>query len=149
MPQILRPAVMNDIPDLLELMREFYSDQEMKFNEAVAEAALRMVITDPKLGRVFLLHADGALAGYCVLTFCFSLEFHGRFALLDELYVRKSFRRRGFSREVIVTAEQVCREEGVNAVRLEVWVGNTIAKSLYQSCGFIVEERNLMTKWLK
>ena len=140
---------MSDVPALLELMREFYSDQEMKFSEQVAETCLRGLITDPTLGRVFLLHADGALAGYCVLTFCFSLEFQGCFALLDELYVREAFRRRGISREVIARAEEVCREYGIKALRLEVWVGNIIAKSLYQSSGFITEERNLMTKWVK
>ncbi|HKW76233.1 MAG TPA: GNAT family N-acetyltransferase [Terriglobales bacterium] len=149
MPQSLKPAEMSDVPALLELMREFYTDQEMKFSEEVAQAVLRDLITNPRLGRVFLFHAGGAPAGYCVLTFCFSLEFHGRFALLDELYVREPFRRRGFSREVIARAEAACKEEGIKALRLEVWVGNAIAKSLYQSCGFITEERNLMTKWLK
>jgi ribosomal protein S18 acetylase RimI-like enzyme len=146
---VLKPAEMSDVPSLLKLMSEFYSDQEMKFSEQVAEACLRDLITNPKLGRVFLLQADGALAGYVVLTFCFSLEFHGRFALLDELYVREPFRRRGFSRDVIARAEEVCHNEDMKALRLEVWVGNTIAKSVYQSCGFITEERNLMTKWLK
>lgn len=149
MAQILKPAEMSDVPALLELMREFYSDQEMKFSESVAEACLRGMITDATLGRVFLLRADDGLAGYCVLTFCFSLEFQGRFALLDELYVREPFRRRGISREVIARAEEVCREYGVKAIRLEVCLGNTIAKTVYQSCGFITEERNLMTKWLK
>ena len=149
MPQSLKTAEISDIPSLLELMREFYCDQEMKFRREVAETVLHDLIRNPKLGRVFLFHADGALAGYCVLTFCFSLEFHGRFALLDELYVREPFRRRGFSREVIARAEAACKEEGIKALRLEVWVGNAIAKSLYQSCGFITEERNLMTKWLK
>lgn len=149
MSRILKPAEVSDLPALLELMREFYADQEMKFSESVAQAGLRELIANPKLGRIFVLHADSALAGYFVLTFCFSLEFHGRFALLDELYVREAFRRRGFSREVVARAEQVCREERIKALRLEVWTGNTIAKSVYQSCGFITEERNLMTKWLK
>lgn len=149
MSQNFKAAELTDVPALLELMREFYSDQEMKFSAAVAESCLSGLITDPKLGRVFLLYADGGLAGYCVLTFCFSLEFQGRFALLDELYVRQPFRRRGISREVIARAEEVCKEYGIQAMRLEVWVGNTVAKSVYQSCGFITEERNLMTKWLK
>lgn len=149
MSEIIKSAEMRDVPALLELMREFYSGQEMKFSAAVAESCLSGLITDPKLGRVFLLYADGTLAGYCVLTFCFSLEFQGRFALLDELYVREGFRQRGISREVIAQAEEVCRQSGIKAMRLEVWVGNTIAKSVYQSCGFITEERNLMTKWLK
>ena len=149
MQQTFRTAEIGDVPALLELMREFYADQEMKFSKAVAQAGLRDLISKPKLGRVFLLQADGALAGYCVLTFCFSLEFHGRFALLDEIYVRERFRRRGLSREVIAQAEVACKDEGIEALRLEVWTGNVIAKRLYESSGFTTEDRNLMTKWLK
>lgn len=149
MQQTFRTAEIGDVPALLELMREFYADQEMKFSEAVAQDGLRDLITKPSLGRVFLFQADGALAGYLILTFCFSLEFHGRFALLDEIYVRERFRRRGLSREVIAQAEVECKDEGIEALRLEVWTGNVIAKRLYESSGFTTEDRNLMTKWLK
>ncbi len=149
MQQTFRTAEIGDVPALLELMREFYADQEMKFSEAVAQDGLRDLITKPSLGRVFLFQADGALAGYLILTFCFSLEFHGRFALLDEIYVRERFRRRGLSREVIAQAEVACKDEGIEALRLEVWTGNVIAKRLYESSGFTTEDRNLMTKWLK
>jgi ribosomal protein S18 acetylase RimI-like enzyme len=149
MQQTFKPAELSDVSALLELMREFYADQEMKFSETEAEAGLRDLMTKPNLGRVFLLRVQGAVAGYCALTFCFSLEFHGRFALLDELYLRERFRRRGLGREVIAQAEMACKQEGIEALRLEVWTGNVMARRLYESSGFQTEDRNLMTKWLK
>ncbi|MGZ7077088.1 MAG: GNAT family N-acetyltransferase, partial [Candidatus Angelobacter sp.] len=88
------------------------------------------------------------LAGYFALTFCFSLEFHGRFALLDELYLREAYRRQKLGKAAVSFAEDLCRKAGIAAVRLEVGRENQNAQSLYRAAGFKEDERNLMTKWL-
>lgn len=133
---------------LLPLMREFYAQQEMTFQQDVATAAVKRLMTNPALGQIHLIFHGQELAGYFALTFCFSLEFHGRFALLDELYVRESFRRRKFGRSAVEFAQRICREANIKAIRLEVWTGNTAAQSLYHAEGFKAEDRRLMTKWL-
>ncbi len=138
----------NGISDLLTLMREFYSDQQMKFDEAVARDTVEAVLRDNSLARITLIYSGETLAGYFVLTFCFSLEFHGRFGLLDELYVRERWQRLGLGRRAEAMAAQICREEGLSALRLEVGEANPEAESLYSRLGFNVEPRKLMTKWL-
>ena len=137
-----------EIEFVLPLMREFYSQQEMFFDEAVARMALEKVIAHPQLGQGYLIFRGQELAGYFVLTFCFSLEFHGKFGLLDELYLRDAFRRQKFGRAAIEFAQRICREARVKALRLEVGVANTGAQSLYSAEGFKTDERRLMTKWL-
>lgn len=133
---------------MLPLMREFYGDQHMTFEETVATGALQTLVKNSRLGQAYLIFWGADLAGYFVLTFCFSLEFHGRFGLLDELYVREPFRRNKIGRSVVDFAERICRQQGVTALRLEVGVTNSVAQSLYRAEGFAVEERHLMTKWL-
>ena len=133
---------------VLPLMREFYSQQHMAFNEAVATACLKKIATSPALGQLYLIFRGQELAGYFALTFCFSLEFHGRFALLDELYIREPFKRQKLGRAAVEFAERICRDAKIAAVRLEVWTGNSAAQSLYKAEGFNTEERFLMTKWL-
>lgn len=137
-----------EIEHVLPLMREFYSQQEMVFDEAVARTALNKVVANPALGQVYLIFRQQELAGYFVLTFCFSLEFRGKFALLDELYLREPFRRQKFGRSAVEFAQRICRDAGIKALRLEVWTGNQAAQSLYKAEGFKTEERFLMTKWL-
>jgi ribosomal protein S18 acetylase RimI-like enzyme len=88
------------------------------------------------------------MAGYFALTICYSLEFHGRFGLLDELYLREAFRRQKLGKAVVAFAEELCKKAGIRALRLEVGRGNQPAQSLYRTAGFEVDERNLMTKWL-
>jgi ribosomal protein S18 acetylase RimI-like enzyme len=140
-------ATAENAPELFTLMQEFYRDQHMEFNESVS-GALRQLFGDANLGRAYLIHSDEELAGYCVLTFCYSLEFHGRFGLLDELYLRQEFRDKGIGRAVAEFLESICKEAGITALRLEVGQENTNAQSLYERIGFRAEKRKLMTKWL-
>jgi ribosomal protein S18 acetylase RimI-like enzyme len=142
------PLTGNDLPNLLTLMHELYTNQHMIFDPDVAAAAARALLRDESLGRIFLIHSGGHLAGYFALTFCFSLEFHGRFGLLDELYILERCRGQGLGRRAEALAATICKDEGLTALRLEVGKGNTAAESLYSRLGFNVEARKLMTKWL-
>lgn len=137
-----------EIGVVLPLMREFYSQQHMQFDEAVALAVLKKLVSNPSLGQMYLIFHGTELAGYFALTFCFSLEFQGKFGLLDELFIREQFRGHKLGRSVVEFAERICRELHIKALRLEVGTGNTVAQSLYRSEGFKQEERHLMTKWL-
>jgi ribosomal protein S18 acetylase RimI-like enzyme len=143
-----RPLTNDDLTDLLTLMREFYSQQHMRFDEGAAASAVREAIRDSSFGRIYLIYSGETLAGYFALTFCFSLEFHGRFGLLDELYIREQCRGRGLGRRAESMAARICKEEGMSTLRLEVGKDNTAAESLYSRLGFNVEARKLMTKWL-
>lgn len=138
----------HELPTLLEMMREFYGQQEMRFDEPAASLAINRVLNNPDLAQIYLVFRGAELAGYFALTFCFSLEFQGRFALLDELYLREPFRRQKLGKAVVAFADDLCRKAGVKALRLEVGRENQGAQALYQATGFIVDERNLMTKWL-
>ena len=129
-------------------MREFYAQQHIQFDEPAASLAVNSVLNNPDLAQIYLIFRGPELAGYFALTFCFSLEFHGRFALFDELYLREPYRRQKLGRAVVVFAEDLCRKAGIKAVRLEVGRENQGAQSLYRAAGFKKDERNLMTKWL-
>jgi ribosomal protein S18 acetylase RimI-like enzyme len=137
-----------ELSTLLELMREFYSQQQMRFDEPAASRAVTSALNDPGLAQIYLIFRGQELAGYFALTFCFSLEFHGRFALLDELYLREPFRRQKLGKAVVAFAEDLCKKAGIEALRLEVGRENQPAQSLYRTAGFKEDERNLMTKWL-
>jgi GNAT superfamily N-acetyltransferase len=138
----------HEIPTLMEMMREFYSQQQMQFDEAAASRAVHRTLDNPDLAQIYFIFRGAELAGYFALTFCFSLEFHGRFALFDELYLRQPFRRQKLGKAVVAFAEDLCKKAGIKALRLEVGRENQPAQSLYRGGGFKEDERNLMTKWL-
>lgn len=137
-----------EIGTVLGLMREFYPQQEMHFDEQVATKVIKEVVNDSSLGQLYLIFRGPELAGYFALTFCFSLEFHGKFGLFDELYIREPFRRKKLGQAAVDFAERICREQHIKALRLEVGIPNTAAQALYTAEGFHQDERHLMTKWL-
>src|SRR5262245_38872136 len=137
-----------EVPALLEMMREFYAQQKMRFDEKAARSAINKLLQPLQHGQIYLIFRGQAMAGYFILTFCFSMEFHGRFALLDELYLREPFRRQKLGQGVVGFAEGICRREGIAALRLEVGRENQPAQALYRQSGFAEDTRNLMTKWL-
>lgn len=137
-----------DVERVLQLMREFYAAEHLEYREEVARRALGELWATPALGRLYLMDADGEPAGYLVLTFGFSLEFHGRDALVDELYVRERFRGMGIGSAALRTVEDACRADGIHALHLEVDHANLRAKELYHRMGYLDHDRHLLTRWL-
>src|SRR4051794_25426270 len=52
-----------------------------------ARAAVERLVADASLGRALVIRSEGQPAGYVVLTLGYSIEFGGRTAFVDELYV--------------------------------------------------------------
>ena len=149
-PELLhsRPARIEDESAVIALMRDFYAEENLVFDELVTPRAVRQLLASPALGTVLLLaHADTVI-GYLVVTFGFSLEFHGRYALLDELYLIPAARGRGWGRHALNLAADTARDAGVSALRLEVNHANTRARSTYLKSGYQDNRRDLFTRWL-
>jgi len=141
-------AETSDVDLLVELMREFYVIEHLQFDELAARGALGQILSDRRFGVIHLIRVGEEAAGYLVVTFGFSLEFHGRDAFIDEVYLRENFRGRGLGRASIEFAAEVCREEGIAALHLEVDRVNTRAQKVYRHAGFRDHDRFLLTKWL-
>ena len=90
-----KAADRSDVDVLLGLRRAFCCHQHFPFAEGAARTALDNLLADDSLGKVWLIHLGGAAVGYIVLTFSYSLEFDGRDAFVDELYVEEGYRGRG------------------------------------------------------
>jgi diamine N-acetyltransferase len=148
MDPAFRPARPADLPLLLRLMEGFYRDTDTPFHPEAAERALLALVADPTLGRLFLIEAGSKPAGYVVLTLGFSLEFHGRDAFVDELFVTPEHRGHGLGQAAIRFLESVAVELGVLALHLEVGPDNESAVGLYRGAGFLDRRHRLMTKLL-
>ena len=143
-----RIADPSDADTLVEMMRDFNAHERIRFDEPEVRAALAQLFANDAYGLVCLILLGGEVAGYAVLAFGFSIEFRGRDAFVDELFVRDGFRGRGLGSAAIRFAEGLCRERGVRALHLEVDHDNKGAQSVYRRAGFVDHDRYLLTKWL-
>ena len=143
----IRAVVEGDIDVVLSMVEKLYR-LDMQFNRERHRRTMEDLLVHPEYGGTWLIEADGTPAGYIVITICYSLEFDGRFALLDELFVEEQWRGRGLGSEALAFMEAWCAGQGINALRLEVWRQNPRALALYQRVGFQVQDRHFMTKLL-
>jgi ribosomal protein S18 acetylase RimI-like enzyme len=143
-----RPAKRSDIDSIVLFVRELYEQDHIRFDDSIARAALEKIIGNTDLGRVWLVCDGDQAVGYIVLGFGYSLEFHGRDAMLDEIYIRASHRGQGVGKQAIKLVEDTCRSLGIHALHLEVERSNTSAQAFYRKVGFEDHDRYLMTRWL-
>jgi GNAT superfamily N-acetyltransferase len=148
MEPVITVANESELELLLELMQEFYIIEHLTYDENVIRRGLQEIFENKNYGYAHLIKIDNKPAGYFIVTFGFSLEFHGRDALLDEFYIRKEFRGQGIGTVCLQYLENLCRNEGIHAVHLEVDRTNLRAKELYHRTGYEDHNRHLLTKWL-
>lgn len=145
----LRAAAAGDLEAVLALHQAFFTEDGYAFREEESRANLARLLGDPNLGRLWVMDDSGTIVGYLLLAFGFSLEFRGRDAFVDELYVAPGHRGKGLGTRALELVAEACRELGVRALHLEVERYKDGALALYRRMGFVDHERYLMTKWIE
>ena len=140
-----RIAQFIDIDPLMELVQEFYQFEKIDFNEAVVKA-FTALLSDDQFGLIWLICDHDRPIGYVALTFFFSMEYHGRCGLVDELYLREEYRGRGIGKQVFKMIEEYLLSQNVRSLSLVVDHWNSPAEALYTKLGFRREKRHLMVK---
>jgi ribosomal protein S18 acetylase RimI-like enzyme len=145
MAPTVRRAGPDDIPALLALMTEFYAESGYRLDPERAGMAFDRLLGNDHLGQVWLVELAGAAAGYLVLTTCFSMEFGGLCAWVDDLFVRPAARNHGLAGRLLDAARQSAEAAGVRALHLEAAADNAPAQRAYRRAGFRPVERQLLT----
>lgn len=148
MEAAFRVAQPSDIEILLPLLRDFYEYDHHHFDEGVVRTALAEFLNDDSLGQAWLILTGDIIVGYTVLTFGYSLDYGGRDAFVDEIFIRENQRGRGIGRQTFAFMETWGRNHGLKAIHLEVERANHQARAIYQALGFEEQDQYLMTCWL-
>ncbi len=151
MPDIsfqLVQAGLGDAGTIDPMVKSFHIEEGAIVSDRVRRNTVETLLANPAFGRIFLVElADGARAGYAALAFGFSLEFGGRDAFLDELYILPAYRGRGLGGATLAAVNNWVEAEGICALHLEVEKANKTAKQLYLKSGFADREHyHLMTR---
>jgi len=137
----------SDLDALLFLMRRMQIDDPWgeAFDEATVRQSLSELLANPQFGIAYLVRQQQSPIAYLVICFDYSLEYRGKGAWIDELFVDASHRGQGIGTRLLDLAERASREQGAQFLHLEVTHGNR-ANELYRLRGFVDHSRFLMSK---
>ena len=135
MQPVVRIAKREDADGLLVCAQAFHAEDGHPLPKAGEAALLALIDVNSPYGRILVLEAEGEVAGYAVLCFGYSVEFGGRDAFVDDLYVTPRLRAKGFGKRMIEWLSELAHAEGCHALHLEVFTGNPMVV-WYKSLGF-------------
>jgi ribosomal protein S18 acetylase RimI-like enzyme len=143
---MFKQATEADANRLTDLIRQYYDYDQIPFDEAEIRSGLNDFLTDPSLGRAWLMVRDLKSVGYIILTFGVDLEVGGRMGWITDLYLEPEYRRKGYGGKALIHVEEFCRTLGLRALELLVERDNVEAQALYKSFGFRAYDRFPMSK---
>ena len=144
-----RLAGADDLDLVTDLVGEFTAEEGYPYERGPVRAILEQMFARDDIGRVWLLLDDDEVAGYVALCFGWSIEYRGRDAFVDELFVRPAFRGRGHGTAAMRLVAAEAPGLGINALHLEVERRNETARRLYDRLGYEDKDRQLMTRRLR
>jgi len=140
----IQPVVANEIPMLLELIRELARFERLEHEVEATPDSLKESLFGPQpvAGALFARYGEEH-AGYALYFFTFS-SFVGRAGIwLEDIYVRPAYRQRGLGRALIKAVAQIGVERNCGRFEWTALNWNTHALDFYRRLG-----ANSMSDWI-
>ena len=141
----IRRAQPEDRDEVNALVRAFHAEDGHPISQRGLTAVRVMLEPDSLQGSIMLLKSGEQPGGYGALCLGFSIEYEGREAFIDDLYIVPALRGHGYGRLLFDALEYEARSCGCSVIHLEVMPGNPVAR-WYQSLGYVDRRSTLLTK---
>ncbi|MBE2180794.1 MAG: GNAT family N-acetyltransferase [Chthoniobacterales bacterium] len=143
-------AGLEDLDVLADLAGKYHAFEGIPSSREARVAALGPLLADDSLGAIFLSGDRDRATGYIAVCLGYSIEFGGRDAFVDELFVEAGCRGRGLGRALLEHAAGFLKGKGIAAVTLEVAHANPRGADFYEKIGFVKREQYfLMSRKLR
>ncbi len=140
-------------PMLLDLVTELFEYEALSPPLEQTQNALQQLLQNPELGQAWFLaiteQDHTTLIGHVILSYSFSLEFGGRMAMIDQIYLKPEWRNQGIGTQFLPLVEHQLHNAKAKAISLEVNIGNKAARRFYERHDFVPHRQFcVMTKRL-
>ncbi|MGI9653392.1 GNAT family N-acetyltransferase [Chryseobacterium sp. RLHN22] len=141
-----RKAIIEDLSQLAKLFDQYRIFYHKDSDIPGAEQFLKQRIEN-KDSEIFVAENGDELVGFVQLYPLFSSTRMKRYWLLNDLYVNKNSRGKGFSKELIEKAKEMAKSTDAAGILLETGKSNDIGNQLYPSCGFKIYDEVNFYEW--
>jgi len=139
--------------DLRELERMIFAlYREDPCGEKISRRKIRDTVQEltrhPEKGTISIFRVGKAVVGYSIVITYWSNEFGGKIALIDECYVKPSWRNQGIGTSFIKYVSNA-KAAGLKGIVAEVTPVNKHALAFYSRQGFApAQNRYLFKRWV-
>lgn len=129
----IRIANLNDIDELEKLWsgyQKFYNVSEI--NSAKNKEFIRNIINKPSDGVIHIYILDSKIVGFTTIYFSYASTICERIGVLNDLFVKEDFRRKGIARELLKHAKDFTLSKNIFYLRWTTQQSNVKAQQLYK-----------------
>ena len=98
--------------------------------------------------RLMLFEENGQIIGFANLLIIFSVWSHGKALIIDDLYITKENRGKGFGRSALEQIEEYARQIGCNRLQFQSELTNPDAMEFYKAVGYTPADMKFYVKYL-
>lgn len=133
MNEIIRNAREKDLPSLVELLNELFSN-ELEFSPDPEKQlqGLRTLLI-PEHGDILVMEFDNTVIGMVSLQYLTSTALGGKVALLEDMIIRKEYRQKGYGSKLFTRALSFAKANSCLRVTLLTDYNNETAIRFYES----------------
>jgi GNAT superfamily N-acetyltransferase len=140
-------ATADDLPRLADLLAELFTLETDFHPERDKQLrGLQLILDNPALGKVFVLHIDGKVAGMANALITISTAEGGRVLLLEDVIVHKEYRGGGVGRKLVEHVMAWAREQGMTRITLLADRDNQVALDFYRKLDFELSHMSVLRK---
>ena len=127
-----------DLERLIELLGVLFAQEaELAPDAQKQRRALKLVLRNPGVGRIFVARQDGRVVAMASLIFTVSTAEGGKAALFEDLVVAPERRGRGIGSRLLRHVIRQAKKAGVLRLMLLTDGDNERAQALYRANGFV------------
>jgi GNAT superfamily N-acetyltransferase len=127
----------HDLPDLERMIFALY--QEDVYGETISRPKIQRTVQEllkyPEKGAITVFCIDDAIVGYAIVIYCWSNEYGGNIAFIDEFYVKPPWRGKGIGTSFLEYLAKV-KPGDLKGLQLEVTPRNEKTFAYYSRQGF-------------
>src|SRR3954469_2746728 len=131
-------AVAKDLPQMVQLLLHLF-EQEAEFTPDAPkqEAALKMILADPKVGQLYVAKDGNRVVAMASLLYTVSTAEGGKAALFEDLVVSPDHRKQGIGEALLKYVVPQARSEGILRLTWLTDMQNERAQAMYRRAGFV------------
>ncbi len=126
-----------DKVECFKMMEEFYRTDavEQDIPKEFIEGTIELALTDSPYNKIIICLDGDNYAGFCHISFTYSCEAGGLVVMIEEIYIRDSFKGNGLGTAIFGFLRD-SYDNKIKRYRLEVVHDNVSAIKLYERLGF-------------